>query len=499
MRSITKRFPGVLACDHVDFQLAQGEIHALLGENGAGKTTLMQILYGLTRPDEGEIVVHGQPVHMTSPGDAMACGIGMVHQHFMLVPGLTVAENIILGQETARWGLWLDLQQATQHICTLAAQYGLHIDPQTLVQDLSVGLRQRVEILKALYRQATILILDEPTAVLTPEEVAHLFQTLVALAQRGTSIIFITHKLREVFRIAQRITVLRRGQVVGTTTPEESSVTQLAAMMVGGEAPMQVVKTARTMSGETVLRVRDVRVLDERGAGAVDGVSLTLHAGEILGVAGVQGNGQTELVEALTGLRHPVAGTIELRGRDVTHATPRQLSVLGVAHIPEERHLYGMVENYSIADNLVLNTYQHQPFARGIVRHTAAIAAHAVRLMQVFDIRAPSPSTRAGNLSGGNQQKLVVARESSRPVTLLIAAQPTRGLDIGAMTFIHRHIVQQRDQGCAVLLVSADLDEVLALSDRIAVMYQGKLMAVVEAHTVTREALGRLMAGMSEA
>jgi simple sugar transport system ATP-binding protein len=499
MRGITKRFPGVRACDHVNFQLGKGEIHALLGENGAGKTTLMRILYGLTRPDEGEIVVDGRPVHLTSPADAMACGIGMVHQHFMLVPGLTVAENIILGQETARWGVWLDLRQATQHIRTLAAQYGLHIDPQTLVQDLSVGLRQRVEILKALYRQATILILDEPTAVLAPGEVEHLFRTLVALAQRGTSIIFITHKLREVFRIAQRITVLRHGQVVGTTTPTATSAAQLAALMVGGEVPVRVVKTSHATSQEVVLRVQDVRVVDERGAVAVDGVSLRLHAGEILGVAGVQGNGQTELVETLTGLRHPVAGTIELCGQDVTHGTPRQLAELGVAHVPEERHLYGMVESYSIADNLVLNTYRHQPFARGIIRHTAAIVAHAVRLMQVFDIRAPGPLTRVGSLSGGNQQKLVVARECSRPMTLLIAAQPTRGLDIGAITCIHQHMIQQRDQGGAVLLVSADLDEILTLSDHIAVMYQGKLSAVVEAHTVTREELGRLMAGLPKA
>src|SRR6266571_1928820 len=391
MHGITKRFPGVVANDHVDFQLAQGEIHALLGENGAGKTTLMHILYGLSRPDEGEIVVHGAPVYLTSPSDAMAHGIGMVHQHFMLVPVLTVTENIILGQEDARWGPFLDLRQAAQHIRQLAEQYHMDVDPLALVQDLPVGLRQRVEILKALYRQATILILDEPTAVLTPGEVERVFEHLTTLVQHGTSIIFITHKLREVFHIAQRITVLRRGRAVGTLTPAETTESQLAALMVGEACPTHVVQQPRATSGEVILRVRDVQVLDERGIRAVAGVSLTVYAGEILGIAGVQGNGQTELVEALTGLRHAVAGTIELQGIDVTKATPRQLAQRDVAHIPEDRYKHGMVEGYTIADNLVLNTYYHRPFARGVVRHTMAIAAHASRLMQTFDIRAPNP------------------------------------------------------------------------------------------------------------
>src|SRR5215831_8541963 len=330
MRGITKRFPGVTANDRVDFQLAAGEIHALLGENGAGKTTLMHILYGLSRPDEGDIVVRGAPVHLASPGDAMACGIGMVHQHFMLVPALTVTENIILGQEPSRRGPFLDVPQAAQHIRQLAAQYHLDVEPQALIQDLPVGLRQRVEILKALYRQATILILDEPTAVLTPGEVEHLFETLTTLAQHGTSIIFITHKLREVFRIAQRITVLRRGRVVGTLTPDETTAPELAALMVGEARSIQVVKQPRVVSDAVVLDVRDIDVRDEHGNLAVAGVSLTVHAGEILGIAGVQGNGQTELVEALAGLRHPVAGSIVLRGVDVTQATPRQLAACGV-------------------------------------------------------------------------------------------------------------------------------------------------------------------------
>jgi simple sugar transport system ATP-binding protein len=496
MRGITKRFPGVTANDQVDFQLVAGEIHALLGENGAGKTTLMHILSGLSRPDEGDIVVHGTPVHLASPRDAMTCGIGMVHQHFMLVPALTVTENIILGQEPSRRGPFLNVQQAAQHIRRLAAQYHLDVDPQALIQDLPVGLRQRVEILKALYRQATILILDEPTAVLTPGEVEHLFETLSTLVQHGTSIIFITHKLREVFRIAQRITVLRRGRVVGTLTPAETTASQLAALMVGETRPMQVVKQPRAVSSEVVLAVRDIDVRDAHGNLAVAGVALAVHAGEILGIAGVQGNGQTELVEALAGLRHPVAGSIVLQGADVTQATPRQLAACGVAHIPEDRHKHGMVEGYTIADNLVLNTYHQPPFAHRMVRHAAAIAAYAARLMQVFDIRAPHPAVPAGSLSGGNQQKMVIARECSRPLTLLIAAQPTRGLDIGATAFIHQHLVQQRDQGCAVLLVSADLDEILALSDRIAVMYDGKIRAIVTDCEASREMLGQWMAGM---
>jgi general nucleoside transport system ATP-binding protein len=498
MRGITKCFPGITANDHVDFQLAAGEIHALLGENGAGKTTLMHILSGLSRPDEGDIVVRGAPVHFASPRDAMACGIGMVHQHFMLVPALTVTENIILGQEPSRYGPFLDVPQAVQHIRQLATQYHLDVDPQALIQDLPLGLRQRVEILKALYRQATVLILDEPTAVLTPGEVEHLFETLTALVRHGTSIIFITHKLREVFHIAQRLTVLRRGRVVGTLTPAEITASQLAALMVGETRPMQVVKQPRaTSSDEVVLDVRDLDVRDERGNLVVAGVSLVVYAGEILGIAGVQGNGQTELVEALAGLRHPVAGNIVLQGTDVTQATPRQLAACGVAHIPEDRHTHGMVEGYTIADNLVLNTYYQQPFAHRMVRHAAPIGVHAAHLMQAFDIRAPHPAVQAGTLSGGNQQKMVIARECSRPLTLLIAAQPTRGLDIGATAFIHQHLLQQRNQGCAILLVSADLDEILTLSDRIAVMYDGKILAIVADREASRESLGQLMAGVS--
>jgi general nucleoside transport system ATP-binding protein len=497
MRGITKRFPGVVANHRVDFQVAQGEIHALLGENGAGKTTLMCILYGLYQPDEGEILVHGKRVHLSTPNDAIAQGIGMVHQHFMLVPGLTVTENIILGREEVRRGLFLARQQAERRIKNLSRQYHLDVEAQALVQDLPVGMRQRVEILKALYRQANILILDEPTAVLTPAEVTEVCRTLTALAQQGTAIVFITHKLKEVMEVAHRITVMRHGRVVATTTPTQTTDTQLAALMVGEEAPPRLAITPRLAATEVLLQICDLRVGDARGAVAVDGVSLYIQAGEILGVAGVQGNGQTELVEALTGLRPASAGTVTLQGVEITNATPRRLVSLGVAHIPEDRHIYGLVDSYPIADNLILNTYDRPPFARGIVQHRAAIIAHARRLMQQFDIRAPSPLTRAGSLSGGNQQKLVVARECARPLRVLIAAQPTRGLDVGAIAFLHRQIVQQRAQGCAVLLVSVELDEVMALSDRIAVMYQGRIVATVAARETTREALGRLMTGLS--
>jgi simple sugar transport system ATP-binding protein len=496
MRGITKRFPGVVANDRVDFQVARGEIHALLGENGAGKTTLMHVLYGLYRPDEGEIFVDGHQVHLASPHEAIAHGIGMVHQHFMLVPVMTVTENIILGREETWLGPFLARQRATQRIRDLSRQYHLEVEPQALVQDLPVGMQQRVEILKALYRQAKILILDEPTAVLTPAEAGEVFRTITALAQQGTAVIFITHKLKDALQVAHRITVLRGGRVVGTTTPQETTEAQLAALMVGGEAPMSVTVTPRSAAAEVVLCVQGVRALDERGAVAVDGVSLVVHAGETLGIAGVQGNGQTELVEVLTGLRRAMAGTIRLRGIEVTNATPRSIAAQGVAHIPEDRHKYGMVERYSIADNLVLNSHDRRPFARGMVRRTAAVVQHARRLMQQFDIRAPGPFTRAGSLSGGNQQKMVVARECSRPLRLLIAAQPTRGLDVAATAFVHRQILQKRDEGCAVLLVSTELDELMALSDRVAVMYRGAILATADAPRATREALGRWMAGL---
>ncbi|MGE3535832.1 MAG: ABC transporter ATP-binding protein [Candidatus Tectimicrobiota bacterium] len=496
MHGITKRFPGVLANDNIDLQIAAGEIHALLGENGAGKSTLMHMLAGLSQPDAGEIRLHGRVVRLAGPREALAHGIGMVHQHCMLVPTLTVTENIVLGHESSgRWPLF-SLRRAERQIRHLAQQYHLEVDPQALVRDLPVGVRQRVEILKVLYRQARIIILDEPTAVLTAEESRHLGATLTALAHSGAAIVFITHKLSEVFQIAQRLTVLRQGRVVATLTPAETTMEQLAALMVGGAAPPLSLPVSTTPPGQAVLRVHDLQVRDDRGVLAVAGVSLTLHAGEILALAGVQGNGQTELVQALTGLRRPARGHVSLRDVDITAATPRQLLALGVAHIPEDRQAYGMVASYSVADNLVLHAYGQAPFARYLMRQESAIQARAVQLMQDFDIRAASPSIPAGQLSGGNQQKMVLARECSRCVTLLIAVHPTRGLDIAATAAIHQRLLQQRGRGCAILLVSADLDEALALSDRLAVMYQGRLLALLPTRQTRREQLAPLLAGL---
>lgn len=497
VRDITKRFPGVLANDHINFALEKGEIHAFLGENGAGKSTLMNILYGLYSQDEGEIFINGQAVEINEPSDAIAQGIGMVHQHFQLVPTLTVTENMILGSEVTR-GAFLDRRKAAAQIKELSAQYGLEVDPDALVGTLPVGVQQRVEILKMLYRQADILILDEPTAVLTPQEADELFVVMKGLVESGKSIIFITHKLKEVLAVADRITVLRGGRVAGTAMPAESDELQLAALMVGREVTLTVEKGA-AQPGEVVLDVQDLRALDNRFQEAMRGVSLDVRAGEVLGVAGVQGNGQTELVEVLTGLRHATGGSVTLLGQDVTNLTPRVITEAGVAHIPEDRQKDGLVLTYPILDNLILNTYYLPPFARGALVEEKAIVANAEELVQTFDVRTPSIYVPASNLSGGNQQKVIVARELSRPVRLLIAAQPTRGLDVGSIEFIHSEIIQMRDQGAAVLLVSAELDEILALSDRIAVMFDGRVVAIVDREQATREELGLLMAGSKTA
>jgi simple sugar transport system ATP-binding protein len=497
MRGITKRFPGVLANDHIHFELEKGEIHALLGENGAGKSTLMNVLYGLYSQDEGQIFLNGQQVEIAEPTDAIRLGIGMVHQHFMLIPVMTVTENIMLGTETVKNGFVLDHKTAARRISDLSRQYGLEIDPHAYIKDLPVGTQQRVEIIKALYREADILILDEPTAVLTPQEAEELFVIMRSLVAQGKSIIFITHKLREVFAVADRITVLRNGHVVGTTTPAEATRESLAAMMVGREVILTVFKEP-ARPGDLVLQVEDLRARDARGALVVDGASFEVRAGEVLGIAGVQGNGQTELVEALTGLRSSESGHVAICGIDVTNASPRKIEEQGVAHIPEDRHEHGMIGKYPIADNLILNIYYQPPFARGVTMNNQAIEDHALRLVHEFDIRTPSVYTPGSSLSGGNQQKMVVAREFSRPIKLLIAAQPTRGLDVGSIEFIHNRLVAARDKGVAVLLVSAELDEIMSLSDRIAVMYKGQIIATVDAEQASREKIGLLMAGVVE-
>jgi ABC-type uncharacterized transport system ATPase subunit len=493
MRHITKRFPGVVANDGIDLSIRPGEIHALLGENGAGKSTLMNILYGLLTPDEGEILMDGQPVQISGPSDAIARGIGMVHQHFMLVPVFSVAENIVLGNETMANAVFLDVHKSEGRIRQLANQLGFEIDPDATVGDLSVGIQQRIEILKALYRGAKVLILDEPTAVLTPQETVEIFQVLRRLAAEGTSIVFISHKLYEVLDIADRITVIRRGKVVGEADPKTATEEDLAEMMVGREVSL-VVEKGPAHPGDVVLAVADLTVADDRGTVVVDGASFEVRAGEILGIAGVAGNGQDELVEALNGLRKVRSGTISIYGDDVTNHSSRELSERGVAYIPGDRQRYGLVLVYPIKDNLVLTDYYHPPYSRRGIIDQRAIAKRASELIPEFDIRTPSADVPASTLSGGNQQKLIVAREFSRDLKLLVADQPTRGIDVGSIEFIHNQIVAKRDAGTAVLLVSAELDEIMELSDRIGVMYRGRLVAILDAETAEKDRVGLIMA-----
>ncbi|MCJ7658873.1 MAG: ABC transporter ATP-binding protein [Anaerolineales bacterium] len=498
-RNITKRVPGVIANDQVNFSLQQGEIHTLLGENGAGKSTLMNVVYGLYTPDEGEILMKGgesdelRPVEINNPHDAINRGIGMVHQHFMLVPVFTVTENIILGQEVTR-GTSLDLRRARRQIRELSQDYGLEVDPDALIEDLPVGVQQRVEILKALYREAKILVLDEPTAVLTPQEAEDFFLIMRQLTDRGVSIIFISHKLKEVLAVSDKITIMRRGKVVGSTTPQETNEQGLASMMVGREVLLQVDK-GPAQPGEVVLEVRNLTITDEREIEVVRQVSFQVRAGEILGIAGVQGNGQTELVEALTGLRSYQADLFHLNGKQMPVESPRPLIEAGQAHIPEDRHKHGLVLPYTIADNEVLCTYYQPPFARGIQRNEKAVLEYAEKLIEQFDVRTSSALMTASTLSGGNQQKVIVARELSRNVIFLIANQPTRGLDVGSIEYIHRKIVDMRDRGLGVLLVSAELDEIRSLADRIAVMFRGEIVATVNAGEATKEELGLMMTG----
>lgn len=454
----------------------------------------MNVLYGLYHPEAGEILVHGRPAAIHSSKDSIALGIGMVHQHFMLIPVFSVAENVMLGDETVRRGV-LDRKTVGEKVRALSHKYGLDVDPLALVGQLPVGLQQRVEIVKTLYRDAQILILDEPTAVLTPQEAEDLFRIMRELAKRGVSIIFITHKLKEVLVVADRITVMRGGRVVGTTKPGATSEAQLASMMVGREVILTVKKDAAKPK-EVVLSVENLHIQDNRGLDAVHGVSFEVRAGEILGIAGVQGNGQTELAEGLTGLRPTKSGKIILAGKDVTGEPPRPITETGLGHIPEDRQRHGLVLSYTVADNMVLCSYYLPPFARGAVIQQDAVDSNARRLIHDYDVRTPSPYVPASKLSGGNQQKVIVARELSRPVKLLVASQPTRGLDVGSIEYIHKEIVAMRDRGVGVLLISAELDEIMALADRIAVLYRGEIMDVLDARKANKESLGLLMAGI---
>ena len=493
LRGITKQFPGVLANDHVDFDLRRGEVHALLGENGAGKSTLMSILYGLYHPDEGEILVQGEPVRMDTPKEAIERGIGMVHQHFMLIPVMTVAENIVLAQEPTTRGVFLDFASARRRVRDIADQFRFAIDPDARVENITVGQQQRVEILKALYRRADILILDEPTAVLTPQEASELFAILKGLVREGMSIIFISHKLNEVLEIADRITVLRRGKKVETLPAAGATEPGLASLMVGRDVLLRVDKQP-AIPGDPLLVVDGLRVLDDRELPAVRGVSFTVNAGEIVGLAGVDGNGQTELVEGLTGLRPIQDGNFTVDGRSLTSASTSKILSSGVGHIPEDRQKRGLVLEFTLAENLALHDYDEAPNSRLGWLRPGRLIERARRLLAAFDVRGGGPETRARSLSGGNQQKVVVAREVEADPRLLIAAQPTRGLDVGAIEFVHRRLVEERDEGRAVLLVSLELEEILSLSDRILVMYEGEIVGEF-GPDATEEELGVAMLG----
>jgi general nucleoside transport system ATP-binding protein len=497
MRGITKRFgTGTLANDAIDLELRAREIHALLGENGAGKSTLMNILYGLVTPDAGEILIDGKPVAIRDPADAIARGIGMVHQHFMLVPVLTVAENVVLGQEITHGGQILDTRAAERRIKELADRLGFTIDPSARLDQLSLGQQQRVEILKAIYRGARILVLDEPTAVLTPQETREIFGVLQRLREEGTSIIFISHKLDEVLEIADRITVIRRGKVVGSRKPAETNENELAELMVGRAVSLRVDR-GQSHPGDVMLEVTGLRAADDRRHEVLKDVDLSVRTGEIVGIAGVGGNGQDELVECIVGLRRPTAGTITLAGRDISKLSVEARRDLGVAYVPADRQRFGLVLPYRLPDNFVLTRYAEVPYASGLggfVRQDRPIRAEAGRLAKEFDVRASSLDAQAATLSGGNQQKLVVAREFRHDLKVLVLDQPTRGIDVGSIEFIHKQVIERRDAGVAVLLVSAELDEVLDLSDRILVIYRGRIVASFSAAEAQREKVGLLMA-----
>ncbi|MCL4832332.1 MAG: ABC transporter ATP-binding protein [Caldilineaceae bacterium] len=494
MRGIVKRFPGVLACDSVDFDIQRGEVHALLGENGAGKSTLMKILYGLYSPDEGQVLLNGEPVSVRTPTDAIALGIGMIHQHFMLVDTLTVTENVALGLPSSR-GALLDLEKVAARIRELSATYRLNVNPDAPVWTLAVGERQRVEIIKALYRGAALLILDEPTAVLTPQEVDDLFRILRRMTQDGHSLIFISHKLHEVLDISDRVTVLREGRRIGTVPAREMSRADLARMMVGRDVLLER-NRKRVIIGPVRLSLENISALGVTGHESLRDVSLHIHGGEILGLAGVSGNGQREMAEVIAGLRAVTAGRVEMDGTDLTGQGAGERTLAGLAYIPEERMHDGVIREFSVAENLLLQEHTRPPFARGIFLDFKRIASHSRELVEKFRVKTPSIETPTKSLSGGNIQKLILARELARSPKVLVAAQPTRGVDIGATEYIHQRLLDQRENGTATLLISEDLDEVLALSDRIAVMYEGRVMDVVDREETSAEELGLLMAGV---
>lgn len=494
LRGITKRFPGVVANDGVNLHVSTGEVLALIGENGAGKSTLMNVLYGLYRADEGELLIDGKPTHFSSPADAIAAGIGMVHQHFMLVPVMTVAENVVLGVEpTGRFGS-LDIDEARRMVREVSDKYSLELDPDAVIEDLSVGVRQRVEIVKVLMRDARIVVFDEPTAVLTPSEILEFFEIVRSLVAAGRGVIFITHKLKEALSVADRINVLRRGKVVGEALPRNTSESQIAEMMVG-RAVQLVVDKAEAVPRESMLDVRNVTVVEPDGRVVVDDVTFEVRVGEIVGVAGVQGNGQTELVEAIAGLRRAASGSIVLGGRDITTDSPRERHEAGMAHIPEDRQRQGLVTDLSIVENLVLTRYHDSEFSSGIRMKWDVAKARARELVAAYDIRTTDPAQPASTLSGGNQQKVIVARELSREIRLAVAAQPTRGIDVGSIEYVHAQIVKERDAGRAVLVVSTELDEVMSLADRVLVMYRGKIVADVDPKKVSHMDIGLYMAG----
>jgi len=494
LRGITKRFPGVVANDNVNLALNTGEVLSLIGENGAGKSTLMSVLYGMYKPDEGQIVIDGTELMFASPADAIAAGIGMVHQHFMLVPVFTVAENVVLGVEPTGALGKLNIDEARRMVREISDKYNLDLDSDAVIEDLPVGVQQRVEIVKVLLRDAKVVVFDEPTAVLTPSEIIEFFEIVKTLVSAGRGVVFITHKLKEALNIADRIAVLRRGKVVGEVDPKTATESQIAEMMVGRPVQLTVDKNS-AKAGEVVLKVTDLTVLDADGRTHVENVSFEVHAGEIVGIAGVQGNGQTELVEALTGLRKATSGLIALDGKDLTHSNPRERHQMGMAHIPEDRQRQGLVGGLSVAENLVLTRYHDDQFSHGVIVDWEAADAIAETLITEYDIRTPNKETGVGTLSGGNQQKVIVARELSRDLRLTIAAQPTRGVDVGSIEYIHSRIVKERDAGTAVLIVSTELEEVMSLSDRLLVMYRGKVVAELDPKKVTPMEVGLYMAG----